>query len=81
MGTCQVFLSADWQTLLKGGSIKVTILQGGVSDDDEYILEVFKRLVEAKIAGEGVIPAGALSRHRLSSSYPAPRRRTFYENY
>jgi len=40
--------------LKKDGVIKVQILQGGVSDDDEYILEVFRTLVEAKIAGEGM---------------------------
>lgn len=46
--------AVDWQQLRADGSIKLQILSGGTTSEDEYLLEVFKQLVAAKIAGEGM---------------------------
>jgi hypothetical protein len=46
--------SVDWQKLTKDGSIKLEILSGGVTGDEDYMLEVFKNLVNTQIAGEGM---------------------------
>jgi hypothetical protein len=46
--------SVDWQKLLSEGSIKLDILEGGESDKDNYMLEVFKILVEAKVGEKGM---------------------------
>ncbi|TBC25580.1 hypothetical protein ELH33_32910 (plasmid) [Rhizobium ruizarguesonis] len=53
-GMVKTSWAADWQQLKTDGSITVDILQGGETDDEEYILEVFKTLVNAKINGEGM---------------------------
>jgi hypothetical protein len=44
----------DWQNLQSEGSIKVRILQGGETDTDAYMLEVFKTLVNARINEQGM---------------------------
>lgn len=46
--------SVDWQKLVSDGAIVVNILEGGETDKDAYMLEVFKRLVEAKIGEKGM---------------------------
>lgn len=46
--------AADWQKLTTDGAIKITILQGGETDKDAYMLEVFKSIVNAKIGETGM---------------------------
>ncbi|MGQ0622775.1 MAG: hypothetical protein ACT4QA_23200 [Panacagrimonas sp.] len=46
--------SADWQSLTSDGSIKLEILEGGETDTDAYMLEVFKSIVNAKINETGM---------------------------
>jgi hypothetical protein len=46
--------SVDWQKLLSEGSIKLDILEGGETDKDNYMLDVFKILVEAKVGEKGM---------------------------
>ncbi|RVD05174.1 hypothetical protein EN749_35170, partial [Mesorhizobium sp. M7A.F.Ca.ET.027.02.1.1] len=53
-GMVKASWAAEWQTLTTNGSLKLEILEGGESDTDEYLLEVFKVLVNAKVAGEGM---------------------------
>lgn len=53
-GLVKTSWAADWQKLTTDGSIKITILEGGETDTDEYMLEVFKTIVNAKINNEGM---------------------------
>lgn len=46
--------SADWQKLVSDGSIVVDILEGGETDTDAYMLEVFKTIVNAKVGETGM---------------------------
>src|SRR5262249_23662398 len=53
-GMVRASWSADWQKLVSDGSIVVSILEGGETDKDAYMLEVFKTLVNAKIGETGM---------------------------
>ncbi len=53
-GMAKANWSADWQKLRQNESIVVRILEGGETDTDEYMLEVFKSLVNAQINGQGI---------------------------
>lgn len=53
-GMVRTSWSADWQKLVNDGSIKIEILQGGETDNDAYMLEVFKSIVNAKIGETGM---------------------------
>lgn len=53
-GLVNTRFAVDWQKLTNDGSIKVDFLEGGSSDKDDYMMEVFKALVTAKIAGTGM---------------------------
>ncbi|TBH22191.1 hypothetical protein ELG64_01050 [Rhizobium leguminosarum] len=53
-GLVRTSWSADWQKLTNDGHIKLEILEGGETDKDAYMLEVFKLLVEAKIGETGM---------------------------
>jgi hypothetical protein len=53
-GLVKASVTTDWQKLVKDGTIKLEILNGGVADTDEYMLEVFKNLVTAQVGGEGM---------------------------
>ncbi len=46
--------NVDWQKLLTDGAVKLEILEGGEADTDAYLKDIFKRLAEQKIAGEGM---------------------------
>lgn len=63
-GLVQTSWSTDWQKLLNDGAIKIDIIQGGETDKDAYMLEVFKSIVNAKIGETGMFapklqPGGA----------------------
>ena len=63
-GMVQTSWAADWQKLTADGSIKLEYLQGGDTELDNYMLEVFKIIVNAKINGQGIFkpelqPGGA----------------------
>lgn len=53
-GMVKTSWSVDWQKLVSDGAIVVNILEGGETEKDAYMLEVFKRLVEAKIGEKGM---------------------------
>ncbi|WP_026622731.1 hypothetical protein M728_005767 (plasmid) [Ensifer sp. WSM1721] len=53
-GMVKTSWSVDWQKLVNEGSIVIDILEGGETDKDAYMLEVFKSLVEAKIGEKGM---------------------------
>jgi hypothetical protein len=53
-GMVRTSWSVDWQKLVSDGSIVLNILEGGETDKDAYMLEVFKMLVEAKIGEKGI---------------------------
>lgn len=63
-GMVKASVATDWQKLTTDGSLKLEILEGGETDTDEYMLEVFKILVNAKVNQEGmfkpVLKAGGL---------------------
>lgn len=46
--------AADWQKLTTDGSIKLEYLEGGDSEGDNYMLDVFKMIVSARINQEGM---------------------------
>jgi hypothetical protein len=60
----------DWKQLTTDGWIKLEILEGGEKDTDAYIVDIFKRLAEAKIAGEGMFKP-VLQPANLSPSAPS----------
>jgi hypothetical protein len=53
-GMVRTSWSVDWQKLVSDGAIVVNILEGGETEKDAYMLEVFKHLVEAKIGEKGM---------------------------
>lgn len=53
-GMVKTSWAADWQKLTTDGHLKLEILEGGETDTDEYLLEVFKVLVNAKVNNEGM---------------------------
>jgi hypothetical protein len=53
-GMVRTSWSVDWQKLVSDGSIVVNVLEGGETDKDAYILEVFKVLVDAKVGEKGM---------------------------
>lgn len=46
--------AADWQKLTTDGSIKLEYLEGGDTDSDNYMLEIFKTIVNARVGQEGM---------------------------
>lgn len=46
--------NADWQKLIADGNIKLEYLQGGDTDGDAYMMDIFKTIVAAKVGGEGM---------------------------
>jgi hypothetical protein len=46
--------AADWQKLVTDGAIKLEYLEGGDTDGDNYMLEVFKIIVSARVNQEGM---------------------------
>lgn len=55
--------SADWQSLTSDGSIKIDILEGGETDKDKYMMDIFQAIINLQINGQGMFapklqPAG-----------------------
>lgn len=46
--------AADWQKLITDGAIKLEYLEGGDTEGDNYMLEVFKTIVNARVGQEGM---------------------------